>query len=212
MSEPHKPSAARGVFYWGVFVVFGFAVYSAATREPAPAQPAPVSAPEIPRQVVAQAAATPMVSANVTPPPVSAWEHRSYTDQMTGKPAKTASLESSNELSLDYPYQGSNGGRLTVRQSPQFGLDAFIEIERGQMLCGVDGCTMPVRFDDGKPQNFSMVSAADHSSTILFFSNTKRFIEQARKAQTIRAGVNLYQGGQPGLVFETPVPLEWPKK
>lgn len=139
------------------------------------------------------------------------WTYDSRTDEMTSKTVYVASSESVNSLNLDFPYQGINKGRLSVRQHPKFGLDVYVEVQKGQILCrSYDGCSIAVRFDDKPAVMFEGANAADHSSEIVFLRNEKKFIAEAKKAKVIRVQLTMYQSGTQVLVFETPNSLEWP--
>ena len=138
------------------------------------------------------------------------WRYDEYPDKMTGKTQSTARIESDNSLSLGFPYQGLNKGEIMVRRHPQYGLDVIVSIDKGQILCrSYDGCSIGIRFDDGKPQRFSAMPPADHSSEVVFLSNRTKFISSARKAKKILIQLPIYQNGEPVLEFSTPVELVW---
>ncbi|WP_427914821.1 hypothetical protein ACPWT1_07890 [Ramlibacter sp. MMS24-I3-19] len=46
------------------------------------------------------------------------WEYQTQQDKMTSKESRYATMESDNELSLSFPYQGSNHGYLLVQSVP----------------------------------------------------------------------------------------------
>lgn len=142
------------------------------------------------------------------------WRYDDNTvDKMSGKTAHYAVLVSDNSLNLDRPYQGENRGQITVRKHPQYGTDVLIGIDKGQILCrSYDPCLVTIKFDNGKPAQFSAVSPADHSSETVFLENSKRFIAQARKATRILVQFDVYRGGRPVLEFSTPVELVWTPK
>lgn len=129
---------------------------------------------------------------------------------MTGKAAKYAELISANTLALNFPYQGKNHGSLVVRRHPKYGLDVVVSVEKGQILCrSYDGCEVYVRFDQGKPQRFSAMPAADHSSEVVFLTARSRFIASASKAKRILVQIPMYQAGEQVLDFKTTEPLVW---
>ena len=139
------------------------------------------------------------------------WRYQFESDDMTGKRIDFAIVESTKSLKLGFPYQGENRGRLGVRQSPRHGTDVYLEIDKGQFVCGVSECAVLVRFDEQQPVRFTAVRPADHSSTMLFLSPAQRFIASAKKASTIRAQANIFQEGAPILEFNATA-LEWPPK
>lgn len=138
------------------------------------------------------------------------WRYQNYTDQMTGKAASQASVISDNSLSLSSPYAGRNHGSIVVRRHPTYGVDVLVMVDKGQLLCRPYGqCALSIRFDDGKPQRFTVVEPADHSSETLFITNRTRFITQAKKAKRILVQVPMYQEGEQVLEFSVPVELVW---
>jgi hypothetical protein len=140
------------------------------------------------------------------------WDYETREDALLKKPTQFAQLKSSDQLNLQFPYQGENYGQLSVRHSPRHGLDAYFEIEKGQLVCGYSDCRIKVTFDNGPSTVFNMNKPADGSSTILFFSDAKRFIKAASAAKSIRVAAVVYQAGEPTLTFDAPTPLVWPPK
>lgn len=138
------------------------------------------------------------------------WRYEDSTDKMTGKKAGTAALVSDQSLSLPFPYAGENRGTLMVRNHPTYGLDVIVGVDKGQIICRTyDGCRLSVRFDDGKPQRFAAMPAADHSSEFVFIRDKKRFIAAAKKAKRIFVQLPMFQAGDQVLEFSTPVALVW---
>lgn len=139
----------------------------------------------------------------------SDWVVQESVDAMTDQPVRHSCATSSNKVSLDFPY-GLRGARLCIRKHPKFGQDVFLSLDgSGQILCAsYDGCTIPVRFDDGKVEQFSAAGPSDNSSETVFLSNDSRFIASARKAQRVRVQVEFYQNGT--FTFDFPARgLEW---
>lgn len=137
------------------------------------------------------------------------WRYDKQLDRLTGKSQLIAELESINELSLGFPYAGRNHGTIYIVQHPMHGLRVAFAIERGQLLCQVDGCSIKVRFDD-KLTTFSADQPADHRTTALIIDNAKRFLDLAKKARRILVSAMIYQHGAPVLEFHSAEPLKWP--
>lgn len=151
-----------------------------------------------------------LLSALLALPALAGWQYDESADKMTGKKTTTAVIESNNSLALGFPYKGQNNGRIFVRRHPSYGLDVFVTVQKGQILCrSYDGCNIAVRFDDGQPVKFSGKSAADYDSTVVFLGNTSRFIEAAKKAKKIFVQLTMYQAGAPVLEFYADKPLLW---
>ncbi len=167
-----------------------------------------VLAPEPPRPSGATEAAPSEPSAELPQPP--GWDYERHADKMRGGETLLAHVRSVNTLQLGFPYHGINFGHLQVRQSPQYGLDVILSIDKGQFVCPVDGCAVLVRFDDKPATRMAVVEPADHDSKVLFLSAPKRFIEGARTARTIRVQATIYQEGDQQLEFAPAEPLQWP--
>lgn len=138
------------------------------------------------------------------------WRYSDSTDKMTGKSESLAYIQSDNSLDLERPYHGPNMGMVTVSRHPKYGLNVTVSIDKGQVLCrSYDPCSIVVRFDDGKPQRFSALPPADHSTETVFTTNKTKFIASARKAKRILVQLPIYRNGEPVLEFSTPVGLVW---
>jgi len=141
------------------------------------------------------------------------WDYEDQTDKMTSKRVLTASVRSSNSLDLAFPYRGENYGWLTVRKHPAHGLDVILQVSKGQIQCSAHfDCQLLVKFDDAPPVKFKGMPPEDHTSTIVFISNTKSFLQKAAKARRILIQPTFFKNGAPILTFDTPEPLVWPPK
>jgi hypothetical protein len=132
--------------------------------------------------------------------PALSWTYQSETD-MHGT-ANYASVTSDNSETLSFPYHGGPA-RLWIRKHPKYGTDVYINVPDGQIICNdYDGCSVPVKFDDGKVERFTGVGPADISSTTLFIRNASRFISKAKKAKTVIIELTFYQDGDHQYVFD----------
>ena len=136
------------------------------------------------------------------------WNYQDYNDELTGKRVQTAFLKSVNQVTFDFPYQGAQRGTLALRKHPKHGNDAYLQIEKGQFVCGIEDCMVSVRFDDGPVQQFGVVGPADQSTEILFFSNYSRFVQRLQKAKRVYISAVVYQEGSPTFEFNVEG-LDW---
>lgn len=136
------------------------------------------------------------------PAPVhSDWNYHINEDSMSGKANYYAQVQSKNIVQFSFPYGDPQHGSLIVRESPRHGKDVIFKIEQGQILCSAyDGCSVLVRFDEGKATRYSATEPADNSSETLFISNYSRFMENLKKSKVVRISPTVYQEGSP--VFE----------
>lgn len=137
------------------------------------------------------------------------WRYGTHNDEMTQKEVLTAEVDSTNSLSFGFPYSGAQRATLELRKHPRWGSDVILQIERGQFLCSsYDGCSVSVRFGDGKPQRFSASEPSDNSTTYLFISDYSKFMSQLRKVDEVVIEASFYQAGNQALKFST-ADLDW---
>lgn len=124
------------------------------------------------------------------------WAYRSYTDDATGKQAKTASLISKNSMNFDFPYNGTQYGNFTVRNHPRYGVDAFLTIQKGQLLCSsYNSPNVLIRFDNGAASSYSCNSPADYSRETVFIEDVGRLESRMKTAKKMYVTVNVYGEG-----------------
>jgi hypothetical protein len=131
------------------------------------------------------------------------WAYSEAPDEMGRGAIKWAMVNSLNEVEFDFPYKGSQRARLELRKHPKYGRDVILSIERGQFLCGIDGCVISVRFDQGKAQTYSVLEPADNRTTSLFVQNYDRFVTNLRKANKVYIEAQFYQEGHRVFEFDT---------
>ncbi len=122
---------------------------------------------------------------------------------MTGNATRAAVVMSENTLNFEFPYQGEQHGRLTVRRHPSHGSDVILDIEKGQILCSniTEDCPIRIRFDEGEPFTVNGREAADNSTTVVFLPNFNSLTQRMSKAKIMRVQFNAYQQGAPILSF-----------
>jgi hypothetical protein len=77
----------------------------------------------------------------------------------------------------------------------------LLEIERGQFLCGIESCSLNVRFDQGSIVRYSASEPSDNSSTVLFINNEPTFLDRMRHARTVTIEATFFQEGSQALTF-----------
>ena len=134
----------------------------------------------------------------------SRWDYSQFEDEMGRGKVYTATIQSTNTINLDFPYNGEQHGLLTLREHPKHGKDVIFKIERGQLLDSDYNDAVVVRFDSDKPLNFSSVGASDHSTETLFLRSNafSVFTTRLKTAKTVRIQAPIYQGGNQVFTFE----------
>ncbi|MCE1274686.1 MAG: hypothetical protein LWW75_09225 [Chlorobiales bacterium] len=149
-------------------------------------------------------ASTQQVSANTSTPAETmytpSWNYSVSTDKMSSKDVRLASVESSNTVSFDFPYQGEQRARLQLRRHPRFGNDVMLLVQRGQFHIGYNGTPVLVRFDDSAATRFTAYDSDDQDKTVIFIDGYKRFTEKMKGASIVRIEAPFYQEGN--RVFE----------
>ncbi|MHC6084537.1 hypothetical protein ACYT85_15080 [Ralstonia solanacearum] len=152
--------------------------------------------------VIGRLTATPPEPATATtttsttsPSAPASWSYSSDPDNMGKGTIRFASIESINTLEFKFPYSGEQHATLTIRKHPRHGNDAIIQIQRGQFVCPVSGCSVMVRFDDGESTRYRAAEPADHSTTALFLEPYNKFYMGLAKSKRVRIEVDFYQEG-----------------
>lgn len=130
------------------------------------------------------------------------WEYSNTTDEM-GEKTEIARLYSSNEINLDFPYNGGSQSKLVLMKRPNGTLEILYNIDKGQINTDYDGTYFRVKFDDQPVQKWSMSEASDNSSNNMFFNNEKSFIDKLKKSKKLVVEIPFYQNGNQQVVFNT---------
>lgn len=124
------------------------------------------------------------------------WSYRTYTDEATGKEAKTGSLTSKNSMNFDFPYRGIQHGHFTVRNHPRYGVSAYLSIRKGQLLCSsYSNPTVLIRFDNGAASSYNCNKPADYSSNTVFIEGVGRLEARMKTAKKMYVTVSVYNEG-----------------
>jgi len=128
---------------------------------------------------------------------------------MRGTNRHIACLAATNEFELDAPYGGGTRGDICFRQTTGGAVDAWVDVNRGQMICHFRNCTISVKFDDGEVLSFRADRPSDGTSTMLFVADAARFLEQTRAARRIMVEAEFYRAGPQQMVFDHAEGLVW---
>ncbi|MFZ1989931.1 MAG: hypothetical protein WAW96_09185 [Alphaproteobacteria bacterium] len=80
---------------------------------------------------------------------------------MTSAVTRFASNVSTNTVNFGFPYGGPQHATLTLRSHPRYGKSILLSVEKGQFICGIESCSVSVRFDDGKAKDYPPVPLHD---------------------------------------------------
>lgn len=129
-------------------------------------------------------------------PVKNTWQRREYTDQMTDEKGVILGLRSDNSTVFEFPYRVSGGSYLTISLRQQGGsLDAFMMIDKGQMLCGIRDCKFNLRVGEGPVQTWTGLRSSTHESDIMFIRDARQFQSILQRGEPLRIGIEFHQAG-----------------
>lgn len=143
-------------------------------------------------------------------PTPGTWVYSATTDPLTDKVSRTACVTSTEQVMLPSPYQPVRA-QLCLRDSPQFGHDAYVALlGDGQfMVRSYDTSIVKVRFDKEPATSYSIIGASDGSSNIAFITNRPRLEAHLKGADQTIVAAEFYQAGTQLMTFAT-VGFRWP--
>ena len=141
-------------------------------------------------------------------PSVSRWRYSEQLDKMRNQTTRYASLNSDNELSFQFPYNGGSTGELTLRVSPKYGKDVILQVTKGQFLCSFEGCYVHVKFDNRPIVQYGAAEPSDGTSNLIFIHNYAGFVQQLKHAKKLTIEAEFYQEGRQQLEFSA-AGLNW---
>ena len=133
------------------------------------------------------------------------WQYTSEYDLVTGKTIEFLTVNSMNQVSLAFPYEGPQQGRLQLRKHPYYGTDVLFGLRKGQIIsCQAHNkFPMLVRVDDQAVQEWPCVRTSDGSTEIVFVSKTEEFIHLLESAKSTVVTVVVYRHGHRAFQFDT---------
>lgn len=136
------------------------------------------------------------------------WAYSQHDDEMGRGTTKLAQVVSSNTVRFGSPYEGETHAALQLRKSPKYGQDVMLKVERGQFVGSYSRNFVTVRFDDGELWKFDFGEPADGTTGVVFIHDNEEFINQLRKAKSLKIEADFYQEGS--RVFDFDVHgLDW---
>lgn len=135
----------------------------------------------------------------------SSWRYNEIPDPLYSAKIAIACVRSTNDVQLTFANH-TVPAELCLRRARQFGLDAYVQLQgNGDILCGIEGCSVHARFDKGRIRSFPASGAADHSTNIVFINRThaKSFLAALKKSSFTIVEISLYKNGEQELAFNT---------
>lgn len=135
---------------------------------------------------------------NATSEPQPSWIYGITQGDAFHKAQSYASLNSTNLLNFQFPYDGPQHANLTI-----MGDTIIISIEKGQFDCddNGDGCLVLAMFDGGPVQQLTATLPKDGSDSMVFIYDDDNFIKRLAHAKKLNLDVGFYQEGEQELDF-----------
>tara|TARA_R110000751_G_scaffold224345_2_gene326425 strand:- start:37 stop:717 length:681 start_codon:yes stop_codon:yes gene_type:complete len=194
-----KQPQGMGIVGWLVFIFIFLPILFSVIGQvmdggssPRPASSSPPKANDVPPKPVQESAAP------------DNWIKGEYKDQMTDEVTFTYRAFSENTARFEFPYSQPGGSTLSLvfRKKGDF-FDAYLKIDKGQMMCGIRECEFSLRISDGKVQGWTGLPPSSHDSEIMFVRDARQLESIVRKGEPIRIGINFYQYGTIAFHFDT---------
>ncbi len=135
---------------------------------------------------------------------VTGWKDKSYTDSMTEEQVKMVSIRSINTTAFEFPYNQRGGSGLELYLRRKSGrLEAFMIIDKGQMVCGVTNCQFQLKIADQAPQSWTGNRAASGMTDTMFIRDAGQIESIIKSGQPLRIGIDFYRSGIRTFDFET---------
>jgi hypothetical protein len=131
------------------------------------------------------------------------WSYDTLKNQM-GESTIMASIQSTNKVNLEFPYQGGSVGRLIIKKLPKGELNIMYRVSNGQINIDIiEGTNIRVKYDDEKPKTYNMSSSSDNSSDVLFFNGESNVLTKLKNSKKVVVEVPFFQNGNQQFTFNT---------
>lgn len=126
-------------------------------------------------------------------PHLPSWEYSRHMDEMTSKMEYHASIESTDVLYFDFPYDG--GSKVTINIVFDGSPLVYLTVDKGQFPVSIGGDeTLKVKFDN-EVFTYSFSNSGDHSLDNIFINNVSSFINRLKKSTSLVIETSFYSEG-----------------
>jgi len=150
----------------------------------------------------------PKATATPSPAGPTKWTYSEDQDKMGRGTTIVAEVVSSNAVHFGFPYAGETHAAIQLRNSPKYGQDIMLRVERGQFVSSHAKEFVTARFDERRIVEFDIRESVERTTGLLFIHDDEEFISELRKAKSVKIEADFYQEGP--RVFEFDVRgLDW---
>lgn len=135
--------------------------------------------------------------------PISNWLKGGVKDEMTDKERPYVANTSLNGADFKFPYHVSGGSKATIviRKDAKEKV-AYVMVEKGQMICSYNGCSLQTKSDSGEIKSWRAQEAGPGIHNAIFISNVESFESYLKKNKKIRIGIEFYEYGIKSFDFD----------
>ena len=140
-----------------------------------------------------------------------AWGYSETKDEMRGTTSYIALRFSSNTINQDPPYDGDTYGFVGLYKLSTNRNAITLGITKGLLMCGSAKCKIPVKFDDGKVEIYTMNTFTGSDRGGLFIDNpkaVKEFSTKLKKSKKLLIELPIYGVGSEQFTIDTS-DLKW---
>lgn len=150
------------------------------------------------------------LTGSASAPAAKRWEYGSSTDKMRGSTDKWATIDSDNEVNMDFPYNGGVTAHISVRTRKQDGTQVLFFVDKGQIQCSEYNSNhrLHVKFDDGKIGAYSCSNSSDGSNETAFFEAPSAMLAKLKKSKRVMVEAEMFDNGPRQWTFNT-AGLKW---
>jgi hypothetical protein len=112
-----------------------------------------------------------------------------------------ATNRSINSLNLGFPYSGKNFGSLELRNSDKYGVELTLQIDKGQIICGLYVCEGRIKFDNSASIELRGDESSSGSRNFIFIRSSEELIKSIQNSKKIYIEIPLYRDGNKILEF-----------
>ena len=133
------------------------------------------------------------------------WSYDHVHDEMRGTVTETAAILSTNAVKIGAPYDETRLG-LMLRYAPPGsrapGLSLVALLQRGQFDCGMNGCALHAKIDDGSVVTLYATEAAGGNTGGVFVSDPAATIARMRAGKRLTLEVPIFHDGARQFTFD----------
>ncbi len=140
-----------------------------------------------------------------------AWGYSEIKDEMRGTTSYIALRFSSNTIEQNPPYDGDTYGYVGLYKLSNNHNVITLGVTKGLFICGSTKCKIPVKFDDGKVENYTMNTVTGSDRGSLFIDNPKtikEFSTKLKKSKKLIIELPIYGAGSEQFTIDTS-DLKW---